>query len=180
MVVTVLLLGLIGSLNAQQPKVVHFKELQKYLPTMQVPSFERKKPTGQTQSAMGFTTSEAKVRYVKASQTSGEETVEGEKSIEITITDMSLMPMMTWALGFQQGDFENETEDGYEKSVTIKKTYKGRASANTGEYKNCEVQFAVGNRFMVALKGEGLDDTALLIKLAESMNLEGLEKAKSE
>lgn len=168
-------LALLSPLHAQ-PKVVHFKELQKFLPTMPVPSFERKKPTGQTQTAMGFTTSEARVRYVKPAETE----TDTEKSIEITITDMSLMPMMAWALGFQQADYENETEDGYEKSVVVKKNYKGRESASTGEYKHCELEFPVGNRFMVSLKGDGIDDAPVLMKLAESMNLEGLEKAKSE
>jgi len=47
-----------------QTKVVHFKKLQEYLPSMEMKGFERKKPTGQTQTAMGMTSSEAKVRYV--------------------------------------------------------------------------------------------------------------------
>ncbi|MGH2567779.1 MAG: hypothetical protein ACRDGA_05525, partial [Bacteroidota bacterium] len=116
-----------------QQKVVHFKKLQEFLPSKELKGFKRGKPSGQTQTVMGMTVSEASVRY--------ESTNEGEgptPSIEVKITDVMGTPMGAMALSMQQmvqGEYENETEDGYEKSVTLKGDYKGLEKAQTGEYK---------------------------------------------
>ena len=161
-----------------QTKVVHFKKLQEYLPSMEMKGFERKKPTGQTQTAMGMTSSEAKVRYVTQAPPDSVPSEEGytEQSIEITLSDMSGIPFGQMAAMQYQQEFENETEDGYEKSVTVKGTYKGKESARTGDYKSCELEFMVGTRFMFKLQGNGISDAKVLTKLAESVDLAKLEK----
>lgn len=162
-----------------QGKAVHFKKLQEFLPTADLSGFERKKPLGQTQTNMGMTTSEAKVRYVtKPAEPANEmETTEPERSIEISISDLSGIPYGQMAMMEYQGEFENETEDGYEKSVTVKKLYKGKESARTGDYKNCSLEFGVGNRFLVKVEANNTDDVKILHRLVDSMNLAGLEKA---
>jgi len=161
--------------SLSQTKAVHFKKLQEFLPSADVKGFERKKPTGQTQSAMGMTTSEAKVRYV-TKPASENDTGYVEQSIEITLSDMSGIPYAAMAMMQYQQDFENETEDGYEKSVTVKSAYKGKESARTGDYKSCELEFMVGNRFMFKLRGDGFSDTQILVKLVETVDFAKLEK----
>ncbi len=157
-----------------QTKVVHFKKLQEFLPTGEVKGFERKKPTGQTQSAMGMTTSEAKVRYVTKPASENEENYV-EQSIEITLSDMAGIPYAGMAMMQYQQDFENETEDGYEKSATIK-GYKGKESARTGDSKSCEIEFMLGSRYLYKLSADGFSDAQVLVKLVESVDLAKLEK----
>jgi hypothetical protein len=178
---SMILLALIVLATAPSPgqaKAVHFKKLQEFLPTIDLPGFERKKPTGQTQTSMGMTTSEAKVRYAtkQSEEAVADEMAEPQKSIEITITDMSGVPFGQMAAMAYQQDFENESEDGYEKSVVVKKNYKRKESAHTGDYKSCELEFAVGNRFLIKLQASNTDDVKLLHSLANSMDLAKLEK----
>lgn len=165
-----------------QAKAVHFRKLQEFLPTTELKGFERKKPTGQTQSAMGMTTSEATVRYVELAKSDsvqmemGEIPQNGTKTIEITISDISGVPFAAMAAMAYQQDYENETEDGYEKSVTIKTNYRGKETVSTGDYKRCEVEFMVANRFMVKLKAENTDEVKLLYNLIDGIDLAKLEK----
>ncbi|MEW6062140.1 MAG: hypothetical protein AB1600_09405 [Bacteroidota bacterium] len=161
------------SAQEQQQKVVHFKKLQSFLPTTTLPGYMRGKPTGSTQKNMGFSSSEASVRYEKATDST-------TYSIEIKIVDMSLIPYAAWAMAYQQMDFENETEDGYEKSVTVAKKYKGIEKANTGDYESCSLNFAVGNRFHVEMEASGLDDVKILYSLVDAMDLDKLAKLTAE
>lgn len=161
------------SAQDQQQKVVHFKKLQSFLPTKAIEGYTRGKPTGSTQKNMGFSTSEAEVRYEKATDTM-------TYSIEIKIVDMSLFPYAAWAMAYQQMDYENETEDGYEKTVTVAKNYKGMEKASTGDYKSCSLNFAVGNRFHVTMEASGLDDVKMLYSLVDAMDLEKLAKLTAE
>jgi hypothetical protein len=173
-IVVVLACLILAPAVQSQTKVVHFKKLQEFLPSANVKGFERKKPTGQTQSAMGMTTSEAKVRYVTKPASENEENYI-EQSIEITLSDMSGFPYAGMAMMQYQQDFENETEDGYEKSTTVK-GYKGKESARTGESKSCEIEFMVGSRYIFKLEGDGFSDAQILVKLVESVDLAKLEK----
>lgn len=157
----------------QQLKVVHFKKIQAFLPSKAIEGYTRGKPTGSTQKNMGFSSSEASVRYEKATDSI-------TYSIEIKIIDMSLIPYAAWAMAYQQMDYENETEDGYEKSVTIKEKYKGIEKASTGEYKSCSLEFVVGARFHVEIQASGIDDAKMLMTLADSMNLEKLEQLQAD
>lgn len=168
---------ILAPVTKAQGKAVHFKKLQEYLPAIEMKGFERKKPTGQTQSSMGMTTSEAKVRYVtiQKEDAQGEEEAQ-QQSVEITLSDLAGIPYGQMAAMQYQQDFENETEDGYEKSVVVKKTYRGKESTRTGDYKSCSLEFIVGNRFTMKLDGEGFSDVSILRKLAESVDLAKLEK----
>jgi hypothetical protein len=165
----------ICSLSIAQPKIVHFKKLQALLPAKDIPGFKRNKPTGSTQSQMGMTTSEAAVRYVKA----GNDTVQ-EQSIEIKIGDMALMPFAAWAMMYQQQDYENETEEGYEKTLWVKKLYKGVEKSQTGDSKSCSLNFGVGNRFNVSIEAQGFSEAKALVDLAEDMDLDKLSKTDGE
>jgi hypothetical protein len=156
-----------------QQNVVHFKKLQEFLPTISLPAWERGKPRGSTQSALGISTSEASIVYTGTRKTEQEEAVNTE--ISVTISDISLIPYAAMAFAFQH-EFENETEDGYEKSTTIKKTFKAIEKVQKADYKSCGLSFPVANRFLVEIRGSGMDDVSLLHKIAESMDLAKLEK----
>lgn len=154
-----------------QPKVVHYKKMQELLPTKEIKGFKRNKPTGQTQTAMGMTVSEAGVKYVKpVEDESGE-----SQYIEVKISDITMIPFAAMAFAFDQGDFENETEDGYEKSTVVKKKYRAREEARTGDYKSCKLNLHLANRFLVSLEAYGIDDAKILHELAESIELAKLE-----
>jgi hypothetical protein len=165
----------ISSVSIAQPKIVHFKKLQELLPAKELPGFRRNKPTGSTQSQMGMTTSEAAVRYVKA----GTDTIQ-EQTIEIKIGDMALMPFAAWAMMYQQQDYENETEEGYEKTLWVKKLYKGVEKSQTGDSRSCSLNFGVANRFNVSMEAHGFSDAKVLVDLAESMDLDKLSKTEGE
>lgn len=161
-----------------QNKVVSFKKLKEFLPNTELNGFERKKAEGSTQSAMGYSTSEASVRYITR-DTTGNENFQSTE-IEIRISDMSSIPGATLAFAYMQ-DFEKETEDGYEKGVTINKTYKGKEQVRNSENsKSAQLDFAVGTRYMVSLQMHGSDNIKLIYKLVDSMKLADLEKLVPE
>lgn len=181
-IVLVMCLAMTVPLTAQQ-KAVHFKKLQAFLPTKAPAEFTRQKPTGQTQSALGMTTSEAKVTLTRSAKDSvkNDETGEMEErsvtiTLEVTISDVSLIPFAAAAYMMQTGDFENETEEGYEKSITVK-NFRGKETVtNTPDNKRCGIELFVGNRFLVKLQGESTSDVKLLYALLDQIDLAKLEK----
>ncbi len=176
---TFLLVTFLSAASASaQAKVIHFKKLQECLPTKELKGLKRMKPSGSTQTAFGMTTSEASVRYQQEqSNPDATEIPQGDvTTIEIKISDVSAIPFGNMAFAMDQ-DFENERENGYEKSTLVKGKYKGREEATHGEgYKNCKLTFGVANKFMVSLEATGIDDAKVLHSLVESMDMEKLEK----
>ncbi len=185
-VILMLLVSLVAIAGAQ-PKAVHFKKLQEFLPNKAPQGFERKKPSGQTQTTMGMTTSEASVRFVgsrtekvKSEETGQMEERSIEMTLEATISDVFLVPFGAAAYMMQTGDYENETEDGYEKSIMYK-NFRGKESVSSSEdSKHCELELFVANRFLIKLRGENTDNVKLLHSLLESIDLAKLEKAQPQ
>jgi len=172
--VVLIALGIV-SLDAQI-KTVHFKKLQECLPSKDFKGFKREKPTGSTQTSMGMSTSEASVRYVSIPKDSmAEVQTEPTISLEAKINDMVMMPYALMPFSMQQ-DFENETEDGYEKSVKVLGKYIGREEARKGDSKSCHTTFGIANRFLVEVQASGTDDVKLLEQLLNGMDLAKLEK----
>ncbi|MEW5817664.1 MAG: hypothetical protein AB1798_20005 [Spirochaetota bacterium] len=152
-----------------QQQTIGFKKLQEFLPKIDLSGYSKGKPGGQTSKAMGMSVSEATLRYEKS---------EGdiEISIEIKIQDTAGVPFLSMGLGMiGSTEFENETEDGYEKSVKIQ-GHPGTEKVQRGEYKSAEVTIAVASRFLIELKCHECDDVGSLRKLADSMDLNGLAK----
>ena len=161
-----------------QNKVVSFKKLKEFLPTIELKGFEKKKPEGSSQSAMGYSTSEASVRYITV-DTTGNENFQSI-DLSIRINDMSAIPGATLAYAYMQ-DFEKESEDGYEKGVTVAKTYKGKEQVRNGEgSKSASLDFAVGTRYVVNFNMHGSDNIKIIYKLVDSMKLSDLEKLLPE
>lgn len=148
-------------------KAVSFKKLQEFLPKVDLSGFSRLKPGGETSSAMGMSTSEANVTYEKG----------GDISIEVKISDLAGVPMAQMGLSMMgMTEFENETENGYEKSIKAQGFPGTEKVDNSGESKSCEIMLFVGNRFSIEIQGRGISDASLLHKLLDDMKLGDLSK----
>ncbi|OGD20524.1 MAG: hypothetical protein A2W03_02210 [Candidatus Aminicenantes bacterium RBG_16_63_16] len=159
---------MLGAQTAQ--KTVSFKKLQEFLPKTDLSGFTRLKPGGETSSAMGMSTSEAHVTYEQG----------GDVSIEVKITDIAGVPLAQ--MGFSMigmTEFENETENGYEKSIKVQGFAGTEKAEKTEDSKSCEVMLYVANRFTVELRGSGTNDASLLHKLLADMKLADLAKSTS-
>ena len=148
-------------------KTVSFKKLQEFLPKIDLSGFSRLKPGGETSSAMGMSTSEAHVTYEKG----------GDISIEVKISDIAGVPLAQMGLSMMgMTEFENETENGYEKSIKVQGFAGTEKVEKTEDGQSCEIMLFVGNRFTVELQGTGTADASLLHKLLEGIKLADLSK----
>jgi len=163
------------SAQQAQQKAVSFKKLQEFLPKIELSDFTKGKPTGETSSMMGMSTSEATVRY------EGKRGGDEAPSIEVKISDLAGVPFAQLGMTMIGGqEFENETESGYEKSVKIQGFPGTERVETTEDSKQAHIQLLVGNRFMVELDANGTSDAALLRKLIDSMNLGELAKLTAQ
>ena len=184
MIAFVLLLavgGLFLAAAQTTQKPVGFKKLQEFLPKIDLDGFRRLKPGGSTSSAMGMSTSEAVVEY---EQPMKENLKEGEEpppqvSFTVKIQDMVGMPYAMMPYAWMQ-EFENESEDGYEKTVMVLGKYKGTEEGRTGESKSVKTTFGVANRYIVEVEVEHSDDGKLLADVVAAIDLAKLEKLTSE
>ncbi len=173
-VVLVLSCVLVSAQQAQQ-KVVSFKKLQEFLPKIELSDFTKGKPTGETSSMMGMSTSEATVTY--EGKSGGDE----PPTIEVKISDLAGVPFAQMGMSMIGGqEFENETESGYEKSVKIQGFPGTERVETTEDSKEANLQLLVGNRFMIEFDGRGTSDIALIKKLVDSMNLGDLAKVTAQ
>ncbi len=164
-----------ASLLGAQVKTVHFKKLQECFPSKPLAGFVQEKPTGSTQTSMGMSTSEARVEYhAIPKDTAAQEQTEPVLRIELKISDMVMMPYALMQFSMQQ-DYENETEDSYEKSLKVLGKYPGREEIRKGDSKSCRLMFAVANRFLVEAQADGTDDMQVLDNALRGMDLAKLE-----
>lgn len=193
MVMLVVFFSLPLFVSAQEtatPKVIHFKELQKFLPAKAPEGFTREKPKGQTVTASGVSSSSASVeftaqkteRQLQTMDDGSQDSVDTEVTwnARVEITDFAGMgDAVVASMQMMAGmEYDNETEFGYERSVSVG-GYKGMEKSNAQEYsRSCELQLAVGTRFIVNSVGSGFADAAILRGLLESMDLKKLEQAK--
>jgi hypothetical protein len=150
-------------------KTVSFKKLQEFLPKIDLSGFSRLKPGGETSSAMGMSTSEAHVTYEKG----GNDSI----TIEVKINDVAGVPFAQMGASMiGMTEFENETENGYEKSIKVQGFPGTEKVDNSEDSKSTEIMLFVGNRFQVELQGRGTSDATLLHKLLDDMKLTDLSK----
>jgi hypothetical protein len=140
-------------------QVVHFKDLMALLNLEPPPGWEvAEKPRGSTTKAP-VQLSQAEVVF-----TSGE-----DKRLEIHIMDVpgAIFSYMGLAMAM-----EMESSEEYIKSVTIQ----GHKGMETYRFKDKEgeIQLPVADRFLVTVKGSGLDNTAILHALAAKLDLKKL------
>lgn len=146
-----------------QPQVYQFKELQRFLPEGDFENYSRGKPTGETSSMMGFSTSWAQVVYRLSTDTS-------RSSISVKITDMISIPSYMNVTG----DIDKETETGYERTVL----YKDIRILETFDSvsRMAKLQLPVASRFLVEVTGSGLESTKSLFDILGKTDIEGLIK----
>ncbi len=164
----ILAAGSLFLLSAQTAqKTVSFKKLQEFLPNIELSGFSRLKPGGGSSSAMGMSSSEAHISYEKG----------GDISIEVKISDIAGVPFAQMGMSvIGMTEFENETENGYEKSIKVQ-GFAGTEKVDKSEdNQSCEMMLLVGNRFTVELHGRGTADVLLLHKLLEDIKLAELSK----
>jgi hypothetical protein len=136
-----------GDPNAKPADPVSFRDLQAVLPELS--GWERDKPTGERMTApVNF--SEASVRHTR-----------GDASISTKITDSALNQMLIAPFAmFLAGNYERETERGYEKSIKVGE-HLGFEKWDT-EDKDGELTVIVNKRFIVAIEGRGIDNAQVL------------------
>ena len=172
------------------PKTIHFKELLKFFPTKTPTGFTAEKPKGQSFASAGMSTSTASIEFVSPQKEKQLTTLENgkEDSIDVDITWRITIEITDYA-GMGEGvftslqmmasvEFENETENGYEKSI-VYNTFKGIEKLSAQEYsKSCSVQLIVGDRFLVTISGNGFADIALLHLFLKEIDLKKLQATK--
>jgi hypothetical protein len=122
--------------------LVDFRALKALLPES-VGDFKRKSATGEKAGAMGMGVSKARGEYEKGA---------GER-LRIEIIDTSGMAAMM-AFGLGAVEIDKETEDGYERTVTLD-GHKGLEKYN-GKSKRGELKLLVAGRFIVEIDGRGV------------------------
>jgi len=136
-----------GGGDAKPVDPVSFRELQTVMP--EISGWERTNPTGERMTSP-FSFSQATVTYRK-----------GDASVEQKIVDSGFNQLLFAPFSmFMVAGYEKETQDGYERSVSI--------GGNPGWEKwdkgsrNGELSVVVNKRFLVQLEGSDLDDIKLL------------------
>lgn len=148
-----------GSLNAVQEmakqaeeaqkngpvETIDFRKLKELLPA-DADGLARKSADGEKNGMAGFNFSTARGRYENADNT---------ENIELDIVDAggtgALMGMAAWSMI----DMDKETDSGYEKTTKIGDNKAFEKYDNTN--KSGEVAVIVKNRFIVTIKGNGVD-----------------------
>ncbi|MBI2419509.1 MAG: hypothetical protein HYV28_16730 [Ignavibacteriales bacterium] len=161
-----------------QIKVISFKKLQPFLPAKEIEGFKRNKPTGETQTVMGFSTSQASVNYEKLQKET--DTAFVQVSYKFTIQDVILYPIMLAQFNMYQQNYERETETGYEKAYALKDKFPGKISVNSSDYKSCKIEAGIGNRFYITGECDGSDDVKLLESLLLTIDFDKLILVESD
>lgn len=136
---------------------VSFRDLQVALPTVSGWEMDGKAKGEKMTSPVPFSQTEA--RYKK-----------GEASMEVKVVDSGFSKLLIapWSM-FLTAGYEKETDEGYEKSTKIN-GHPGFEKWNDKD-KSGELNFVVGQRFLVTVEGDNLGDAKDLHAFAEKMDL---------
>lgn len=142
---------------------VSFRDLQTVMP--EISGWERNKPTGERMTSP-FSFSQSTVTYTK-----------GDANIELKIMDSGFNQLLFAPFTmFMMAGYEKETQDGYEKSVTINGN-PGWEKWDSGS-KNGELSVVVNKRFLVQVEGHGVEDTKALKAVLDQTDLGKLASLK--
>ncbi|MFP3869045.1 MAG: hypothetical protein ACLFUU_12970 [Desulfobacteraceae bacterium] len=150
-----------GQSQAQAPgEPLNFKELFPFV-NIELNGWERVgEPEGKTVKGTPMMMSQAKAEYKS-----------GDQSLEITVVDSSFGPMAAMGMGLMKG-MEVESTEESTKTIEVQgfqavETYKPKA-------KQGQLTIMVGNRFIVSLEGQGIDNIQVLKDVAEKIELKKL------
>jgi len=152
-----------GDPNQKPVDPVSFRELQATFGDLS--GWEKGKPTGERMtSPINF--SVAKVSYKK-----------GDSRIEEEISDSAFNQLMLVPFSmFLTSGYEKETDDGYEKSTKVG-DYPGWEKWNKAD-KSGELNAVVNKRFIVQVRGRGIDDPKVLHAAMASVDMKKLASLK--
>lgn len=142
---------------------VGFRDLQTVLP--EVSGWTMGKPRGERMtSPVAFSQTEA--RYSK-----------GEAHVDVKVVDSAFHQMLIapWSM-FLAAGYEKETDEGYEKSITIGSD-RGFEKWNS-EKKDGELNLVVAKRFLVTIEGRDIADARVLHEFASRMDTNKLAGLK--
>lgn len=149
--------------NAQ---VIDFRKLELSLPQdTLVDNYRRSKPTGETASMMGFSTSWAQVRY-------GVNADSSNSHISFRISDMINLP--SFLILALTGNVDKKTKTGYERTVEYRslrllETYDSLS-------KSAKLEMPIAGRFLVQITGDGVSDIKTLYHFLEIADIDRLER----
>ena len=147
-----------------QPQVVSFKKLQQFLPQDSLGKYLPDKPTGETSTMMGFSTSWARVNYRSTIDSS---------VLSTKITDLLNIPSYMSIVPSMNGDSVHSAPSGYEKLVS----YRDLKVVETYDSVNHQVKLQTyyANRFLLEINGTGISNPSILYELLDKINFEGLK-----
>ena len=157
----------LSSVAFAQPQVAGFKDLQRLLPQSEFQNFIRAKPTGETSTMMGFSTSWAEVTYRGVI-----DSVDG--TVSVKITDMLNIPSYMSIAPALNTELDRETGSGYEKTVTYNDMKVLETCDSTS--REAKLQLTFMNRFLIEIGAEGIEDPKALYAFLDKTDLEGLKK----
>ncbi len=130
---------------------VDFRELKKLLPDA-IAELPRKESSGERNSAMGMTVSEATASYAAE---------DGEQRMSLKIADMGSMQGFMGMAGaaWAMADVDRETDSGYERTTQVD-GHRALESYDR-EDRHGEFEILVARRFMVNLEGYGVTEKQL-------------------
>ena len=132
-------------------EVINFRELKKLMPESAA-GLERTKHIGETTGAMGFTFSKAEARYG-----------DGDEKIDATLIDSGGAGMLLLSMaGFASLNVDKETEQGSERTLKVDGNPAYEKYSNRNGRITSELSVLVNKRFIVTLKGKGVDAKALM------------------
>jgi hypothetical protein len=142
--------------GGKKVETVPYQELKALLPES-LPGMKRTDASGERNSAMGMTISNAEGRYQS----------EDGKSATIKITDIGSMTGLAGmtAYAWARVDVDRESETGYEKTSTFN-GYKSHEKYNK-QSKYGEISVLVGDRFVVEVDGNDVDMDAIKATLGK-------------
>jgi hypothetical protein len=145
--------------NAKPVPPVNFRDLQGLLPDVE--GWEKGKPIGEMMS-MPVSFSQASVEYTK-----------GDSTLEVKIVDTGLNQLLVMPYSmFLTAGYEKQTEDGYEKSVTVA-GQPGWERWST-DRKDGELNALAVRRFLVTVEGRNIEDTKVLHAVAQKIDMNRL------
>jgi len=152
-----------GDPNAKPVPPVSFRDLQALLP--EPSGWQREKPTGERMTApVNF--AEASVRMMK-----------GDATVTVKITDSALNQILVAPFAmFLAGNYERETDRGYEKSIKIG-DIPGFEKWDS-ETKSGDLTVIVNKRFIVEVDGSTIEGPNVLHEILGKTDLKKLAELK--
>ena len=152
--------------SGEAPEIINFRELKPLLPD-DLNGLDRTDLSGETTATMGFSVSQATGKYG-----------EGEQTMEMSLVDIggvatAMMGMAAWSMT----SIDRESDREIERTMD----YKGRKAFLRYNKKNRsgELTVIVSNRFLVTVKGRGIEMDDLTDGMDE-VDLDDLEDLAPE